>query len=99
MTKPRAKSRVPRFRTVEEEAAFWNTHSTTEFEDEFETVSDVRFVVRQAGPKKAVTVRLDPETAADISRHARERGVRTSALARMWLEEHLREEERRALES
>lgn len=32
----RTKSRIPEFKTIEEEAEFWDTHSTTEFEDEFE---------------------------------------------------------------
>lgn len=28
------KSRIPEFKTIQEEAEFWDVHSTTEFEDE-----------------------------------------------------------------
>ena len=36
------KSRIPEFSSIEEEAEFWDTHDTTEFEDEFKPVQ-VRF--------------------------------------------------------
>jgi hypothetical protein len=32
------KSKIPEFKSIAEEAAFWDTHDTTEFEDEFEDV-------------------------------------------------------------
>jgi len=38
------KSRIPTFKTIEEEAEFWDTHSIEEFADELETVTDVKFV-------------------------------------------------------
>lgn len=38
------KSRIPAFSSTEEEAEFWDTHDSAEFEDEFETVTDVKFV-------------------------------------------------------
>lgn len=52
------KSRIPRFTSIEEEAAFWDTHSiedfadeleTEDFADELETVTGVRFVIRPVG--------------------------------------------------
>jgi hypothetical protein len=33
--------RIPKFASIEEEAVFWDTHDTTEFEDEFEEVEVV----------------------------------------------------------
>lgn len=30
------KSRIPEFKSLEEAAEFWDTHSTADFEDEFE---------------------------------------------------------------
>ena len=36
------KSRIPEFSNIEKEAEFWDTHDTTEFEDEFKPVQ-VRF--------------------------------------------------------
>lgn len=90
-TSRRAGSRIPHFKSIEEEAEFWDTHSTTEFEDEFEDVPDVRFVVVRAQPKKALTVRLPEESLADLTQQAREQGLRPSTLARIWILEHLKE--------
>ena len=97
-TRRHAKSQIPRFKTIEEEAEFWDTHSTTDFEDEFEEVSDVQFVVTRAKPKKAITVRLDPETAAALAEQAQAKGIGPSTLARMWILERLREQKRKHLE-
>ncbi|TAK34301.1 MAG: hypothetical protein EPO21_10160 [Chloroflexota bacterium] len=88
--KDRAKSQISTFRSVEEEAEFWDTHSTTEFEDEFEEVRDVRFVVTRGRPKKAITVRLPEEALADLAREAQQKGIGPSTLVRMWILEHLR---------
>lgn len=84
----RAKSRIPPFKTVEEEAAFWDTHDSTEFEDEFEDVTDVMFV--KSRPTKGITVRLDGETLAQLAQQAQEKGVAPSTLARLWIVERLR---------
>ncbi len=43
------KSRIPTFHTLEEEAAFWDSHSSEEFADELTPVEDVKFV--KAGSK------------------------------------------------
>jgi len=40
--KTTTKKRIPEFTSIEEEAAFWDTHSTTDYEDEFKPVR-VRF--------------------------------------------------------
>ena len=45
---------------VEEEAAFWDTHSSEEFADELTPVEDVQFI--KAHQKKALTVRFDEDT-------------------------------------
>jgi hypothetical protein len=50
------KSRIPTFKTIEEEAAFWDTHSSEEFADELTPVEDVKFV--KAHQKKALTLVL-----------------------------------------
>jgi predicted DNA binding CopG/RHH family protein len=83
-------SRVPKFRTVEDEALFWDTHSTTEFEDEFEDVSDeVRFVVRRGQPKKGITVRLTEDALAALREEAAAKGIGPSTLARVLILDHL----------
>lgn len=54
------KSRIPAFKTVEEEAAFWDSHSSEEFADELTPVEHVKFV--KAHSKKDLTVQFDIET-------------------------------------
>ncbi len=38
------KSRIPTFKSIEEEAAFWDTHSSEEFADELTPVENVKIV-------------------------------------------------------
>ena len=83
-----AKNRIPTFRTVEEEAAFWDTHSSEEFADELTPVENVKFI--KASPKKALTVRFDEDTLEELTKEAREKGIGPSTLARMVILEHLR---------
>ena len=93
-TRTRTKSRIPTFKTVEEEAAFWDTHDLTEFEDDLEVVTDVTFV--KAKPKRALTVRLDEETMNALTKEAHEKGIGPSTLARMVILEHLKRQHRTA---
>ena len=79
------KSRIPSFASIEEEAAFWDTHDTTEFEDEFKPVR-VRFKKRLS---EGLTIRLDPQTLAKLRRQASGKGVGPTTLARMWILENL----------
>ena len=50
---------IPAFNNIEEEAEFWDTHDTTEFEEEFKPVK-VRFAKNLS---EGFKVRFDPETA------------------------------------
>ena len=77
----RTESRIPAFKTIEEEAEFWDTHDSSEFDDEFGTVTDVKFV--RTKRKQPITVRLDQDTVLALRRQAHQRGVGTSTLARM----------------
>jgi predicted DNA binding CopG/RHH family protein len=81
------KSRIPHFKSVEEEAAFWDSHDLTEFEDELEVVRDVVFV--PPGPKRSLTVRLPEDTMATLTQTAHSQGIGVSTLVRMWILEHL----------
>ena len=98
-TPKRAKSRIPHFKSVEEEAEFWDTHDLTEFEDELEVVNDVRFVVMRGGTKKALTVRLPEDTLKTLAEQAHQMGVGSSTLVRMWVMEHLMADRKAARQS
>lgn len=85
--KHRAKGRIPEFKSLEEEAEFWDTHDTTDYEDEFRPVR-VRFAKNLSQP---ISIRLDSETLTELRFRAREMGIGPTTLARMWILEHLRE--------
>ena len=86
--KLRTTSRIPGFKTIEEEAEFWDAHSLAEFEDEIEEVSDVIFVEYQ--PKKVISVRLGVDEIAALNQRARADGVSRSMLVRSWIVDRLR---------
>ena len=80
------KNRIPEFATIEEEAAFWDTHSTADYEDEFKPVR-VRFAKKLS---EGLTIRLDPDTLERVRAEAHERGIGATTLIRMWVLEHVR---------
>jgi hypothetical protein len=91
MTKKKAPtpSRIPEFSSIEEEAAFWDTHSTADYEDEFKPVR-VRFA---KGLSTGVTIRFDPETLRRLRSIAQEQGIGPTTLIRMWVLERLKQNE------
>lgn len=80
-----AHGRIPSFGNIEEEAEFWDTHDTADFPDEFKVVE----VTTGGDLAERLTVRLDQEDRAELSRRARAIGVRPSTLVRMWVKERL----------
>jgi hypothetical protein len=86
--RPARRSRIPTFKSVEEAAQFWDSHDSAEFEDEFEDVENVGFV--KSRRTKAMTVRLEDDTMAALTKEAHDKGVGPSTLARMWIRERLK---------
>lgn len=80
--------RIPAFGAIEEEAAFWDTHDVTDYLDES------RPAERRVGSDLAekLTLRLERADREALARQARTKGVGRSTLARMWLNERLRQE-------
>ncbi len=72
--------RIPEFATIEEEAAFWDTHSTADNEAEFKPVR-AHFAKRLS---TGVTIRLDPDTLEHLRALAQEKGIGPTTLIRMW---------------
>lgn len=87
------KSRIPKFKTYEEEATFWDTHEFTEFERELEEV-DIVFELDKPRDE-TIILRVQKDIKDKIDRLARVRGLNLSTLARMWLMEKLQENLRR----
>ena len=86
--KERKKRRIPEFRTIEEEAEFWDTHDTTDYEDEFKPIK-VRFADKLFD---RVTIPVDADTLAQLDALAREEELNATALARRWVLERLEQE-------
>ena len=81
------KSRIPKFKTYEEEARFWDTHSVTDFADETENV-DIVFELDKPRDETLI-VRLQKDFKDKLEKTARSKGLNVSTLARMWLMEKL----------
>jgi hypothetical protein len=83
-------SRIPTFSSVQEEAEFWDTHDTTEFEDEWEEVEleispDLQHIIQ---------IQLDRTQFRRLSMQAHSQGSTMTALARSWVLERLEQIER-----
>jgi predicted DNA binding CopG/RHH family protein len=82
------KSRIPEFKSIEEEAEFWDTHSFADYWDEFKPVK-VRFAKKLSD---IITIRLDTKTLDELRERADEQGIGATTLARMWILRQLQEE-------
>jgi len=81
------KSKIPEFKSLEEEAEFWDTHDFIDFEDETE---DVEIIWEVDKPRKETLVlRVQKDIKDKLKKVARQKGLNTSTLARMWLMEKL----------
>ncbi|MBA2277330.1 MAG: hypothetical protein H0W06_06160 [Chloroflexia bacterium] len=80
-------SRIPDFRTREEEAAFWDTHDFTDYLDESWPVR----LRRTKNLTRGLTVRLEPQDREQLGELARKQGIGPSTLVRMWIKERLRQ--------
>lgn len=85
--KKKAVRKIPKFKSLEEEANFWDTHSFADYWDEFE---DVDLVVKLSKPKQETLVlRLQKDIKDRMKKVARQKGLAISALARLWILEKL----------
>jgi hypothetical protein len=80
-----SKNTVPDFKSREEEAEYFDTH----FMEEWEQGEPVR--IRRAYDHP-MQVRLDEELDRELQRFADAQGLKKSTLARMWLEQRVRQE-------
>ena len=68
---------IPIFKTIPEEAKFWDTHSTEDFPDYWQEIPDV------------LSIRLDGKIKKAIEKVARKKGVRVSDAVSMLIQERL----------
>jgi len=74
---------ISRARSIEEIAAFWDTHDLTDFEDQ---TREVEIEVRLPRYRR---ITLAPEVADRLAERARRDGVSVETLVNLWLGEKL----------
>lgn len=82
--------KIPQFKSIQEEALFWDTHNITDYWGDMEKV-DIEFIPAR---KKAdsVTIRLEPELKQLLEQVARRNRLSLSTIARLWLIDRLRDQ-------
>ena len=82
--------KIPKFKSLEAERAFWDTHSITDFMDEFK-LAQVEF----ARPKKKlISLRLETPQIITLKRIASSRGLGYLSMLRSWITERISKERR-----
>ena len=79
-----SKPRLPVMDSVQELAAFWDTHDLTDFVDDLEEVPQKVFE-RQP----AIAIRLKTEELAAVDALAQQKGVERATLLRQWELAHI----------
>jgi predicted DNA binding CopG/RHH family protein len=82
------KKKIPEFKSYEEEANFWDTHNIMEY-DEFETVE----LEVDKNLFHTLSIRLNSEILDKLKKRAEKKGLGVTTFIRMWLREHLEEQE------
>lgn len=90
----RRTEKIPRFESDEEAAEFFDTRDTAELAATLPEVPGP--IVDARKPLKPISLRLSAETIDEAKRVAQEKGVAYQALLRIWINERLADERRRA---
>ena len=85
----KTKKTIPKFRTEEAEAKFWDTHSVTNFMHELKVVKNVKFPKPR---KRLISLRVDEPLINSLKTVATSKGIGYLTLIRMWLMERLSKE-------
>lgn len=79
---------VPNFKSIKEEANFWDTHSTGDFPDYWQPAPEVKFSKNlKSIYQKVVPIRLDEQTKKAIEKVAKQKGIGISTTVRMLIRE------------
>ena len=77
-------AKIPEFKTLDEAAAFWDTH---DFEDYVDDTEVVTFEVHIPRWRKSLTIPVEPQVYEQIEALAARRGIRVESLVSSWLKE------------
>jgi hypothetical protein len=78
------KSKLPKTDSIKELAKFFDTHDSTDFEDQLVEVTEPVFV-----PRNSIQVRLEPRQAAAVKKLAKAEGIAEDELVRRWILQHV----------
>lgn len=93
---------IPDFKSIEEEANFWDTHDTTEYawedlNEPLEIGDPLKASVeKRRAERLAAFLQLEPKSLRATQRLARRKGVTSEVLIKAWIDEGLRREAVRA---
>lgn len=79
---------IPPFKTLDEEADFWDTHDTSPLFKNPNFPLE-RLPLLETEKEASVTIRVQKSVKAKIEHIARKKGINASTLARMWLVDKL----------
>ena len=82
---------IPIFKSIPEEAKFWDTHSTEDFPDYWQDAPDVKFAknLKSVYKSKILPITLDEKIKKAVEKVARKKGVRVSDAVSMLIQERL----------
>ena len=83
--------KIPHFKSDQDIAKFWDTHSLANFERELRPAKDVVFVKPD---RQVISLRLDRKVVRAIKTLAAQKGIGYSSLLRMWVLEDFQQEMR-----
>lgn len=87
-------AKLPRFRSDEEAADYFDTHDTADLAQALPEVPGP--IVDARTPLKPISLRLPPETITEAKRVARQKGIAYQTLLRLWINERIAKERPRA---
>jgi hypothetical protein len=85
MARKKSVERIPKFKTYEEQAHFWDTHSSEDFPNDFKPVS-VKF---RRPLRMRLAVPLEQSTIKELEKIGKKQGIEPIALARQWILEQI----------
>lgn len=82
-------AKMPKFKSIKEEAKFWDTHDVTDYLTDLEPVELV--FDPSTKKKETLTIRVQPGLKKRLKTIAKNYGLNLSTLARIWLIDKLKE--------
>lgn len=83
------KREIPKFKSIREEARFWDTHDVTDY---LSGMREVKALFEtEIQPKVLMTIRVQLKLKRRLEAVARSCGLNVSTLTRLWIIEKLRE--------